>query len=290
MARATRIVQRLQLRAGSESAVRRALPVLEDAFRTATLPDLGARLVFVRRLNLGTLPHGASAQSLSLLLESRFSEAGWGLVHAADAPPDTNHAVWFRDPLQAHELAALHVAAGRPVAAWFWPLAVPALAGATTPGDRLRAIAFSLAVLDEAPAALPAWTTSLVRAGHGEQLIGALRPGDGAALLRAAGASHLPFERARPAPDQSHRAPEVRPTDGPLDDREVFVAVMIGRPTREPAPIGERALKQSGDETLGAAPTPRVDAQALRRARDDRTLDQPPEDRAPAARVTCPTR
>ena len=214
MARATRIVQRLQLRADSESAVRRALPVLEDAFRTATLPDLGARLVFVRRLNLGTLPHGASAQSLSLLLESRFSEAGLGLVHAADAPPDTNHAVWFRDSLQAHELAALHVAAGRPVAAWFWPLAVPALAGATTPGDRLRAIAFSLAALDEAPAALPAWTTSLVRAGHGEQLIGALRPGDGAALLRAAGASHAAV-RTRKA-----SARPIAPcTGGPADGR-----------------------------------------------------------------------
>lgn len=276
MARATRIVQRLHLRAGSESAVRRALPALEDAFRTAMLPDAGARLVFVRRLSLGALPRGASAQSLSLLLASRFTEAGQGLVHAADAPPDTDLAVWFRDSLQAHELAALQVAAGRFLTAWFWPLAVPALAGATTHDDRLRAIAFSLAAQEEAPAALPAWTASLVRAGYRERLLGALRPGDGHGLLRAARASQMPFERARTAPGRAHGAPDVRLTDGTPDDREVFVEVMIDRAsgptTREPVSVVERTARQSRAETLGAAPRPHVDAQAHRARETPRPL------------------
>src|SRR5262245_45359220 len=112
MAQPQRVVQRLRLRAGCESAVRRALPVLEDAFRTASLPDVGARLVFVRRLHLGRLPGGASTQSVSLVVESRLTEAGFRLVHAGDAPAEAQ-GVWFRDSLEAHELAALHVAAGR---------------------------------------------------------------------------------------------------------------------------------------------------------------------------------
>src|SRR5262245_7094481 len=149
MERATRIVERLRLRADSESAVRRALPRLEDAFRIATLPDVGARLVFVRRLDLGRLPAGASTQSLSLLLESRFMEADWRLLHAGDAETDSTETVWFRDSLEAHELAALRVAAGQPVDAWFWPLAVPALVGATSTHNQLRAIAFALAAQNE---------------------------------------------------------------------------------------------------------------------------------------------
>jgi hypothetical protein len=186
----SRTVQRLQLRAGSRAAVRRAVPLIEDALRTASLPDGGARLVFVKRLNLGRLPDGASAQTLSLLLESRFTEADWQVVPVREADRHAR-AVWFRDALEAHQLAALRIADGRPVDAWFWPLAVPALATATSPEDRIRGIAFSLAAREEAAAALPAWVDSLVGAGHRERLIAALRPGDGRALLQAAGVRHV---------------------------------------------------------------------------------------------------
>src|SRR5262245_34489055 len=117
MGQPERLVQSLRLRAGCESAVRRALPVLEDAFRTASLPDVGARLVFVRRLHLGRLPGGASAQSLSLIVESRLANAGFILEHGRDASAEAQ-GVWFRDSLEAHEFAALRVAAGRSVDAW----------------------------------------------------------------------------------------------------------------------------------------------------------------------------
>ena len=40
---------------------------------------------------------------------------------------------------------------------WFWPLAIPAIAAAA--GDeRLRALALAVGSMEEAPAALPAWT------------------------------------------------------------------------------------------------------------------------------------
>ena len=76
MARPARVVEHLRLRGESESAVRHALPALEDAFRTASLPDAGARLICVRRLQLGQLAANASAQSVSLLIEKRFAEDG----------------------------------------------------------------------------------------------------------------------------------------------------------------------------------------------------------------------
>jgi hypothetical protein len=241
MAAATRFVERLHLRADSESAVRRMLPCLEDAFRTATLPDTAARLIFVRRLLLGRLPRGASAQSLSLAIESRFSGGDWRPVHAAAAGAAGAPAVWFRDPLEAHEVAALRTTAGQPIDAWFWPLAIPALAGSSSLADRLRTIAFSLASLEEAPAALPAWTTALVRTGHVDQFLRALQPGDGTALLRAAGIAVPPATANRSIhrrrSSRRHRAApngletnDVRPAPvwrEARDDRHDFIAHML---------------------------------------------------------------
>jgi hypothetical protein len=252
MDRTARSVERLRLRADSESAVRRALPALEDAFQTATLPGAGARLVFVRRLDLGRLPVGASAQSLSLLLESRVTAADWTIVHAGEAEPNAAQAVWFRDVLEAHELAAFGIAAGRPLDAWFWPLAVPALAGATSTSERLRALAFSLAALEEAPAALPAWVTSLVTAGHGERLVAALRPGDGEVLLRAAAQSEhsvgdrrergsarrtvrtnrADADRLRQASPLDRGDPGGNVSEAGHDDRRAFVERLSGQAVR----------------------------------------------------------
>src|SRR6185436_9816375 len=115
MVRASRVVEHLRLRGESESAVRHALPALEDAFHTASLPDAGARLICVRRLRLGQLAANASAQSLSRLIEKRLEEDGSAIVHAIGAGADDAPAVWFRDALEAYEAAALKIAAGQPL-------------------------------------------------------------------------------------------------------------------------------------------------------------------------------
>jgi hypothetical protein len=273
-----RVVERLRLRAESESALRRALPRLEDAFRTATLPDVGARLVFVRRLTLGRLPADASAQTLSVILESRFAGAGWQPVHASDAQADVIQAVWFRDPLEAHAMAALRVAAGVPVDAWFWPLAVPPLARATTSREALRAIAFSVAARDDAPAALPAWVNALVKAGHEERLVAALHPGDGTALLRAAAIPEI----ARPAREDEHSG-SVTVTDATVASRGAVVAsddrrACIDRLTRRTTarPIKGPTLG-SGVEGQGtrSSVVNRVASEAARGAHPTRAIDVP---------------
>lgn len=183
---ATRTVERLRLRAESAASLRRFLPRLEDAFRTAALPDAARRLIVVRRWDLGRLPSDVSPQTLSLMLESRFAAAGWTVAHGAEAGADNAHAVWFRDALDAHDIAARRLVAGLACDAWFWPLALPSISEARTPAEQLRAIAFSVASLPEAPTALPYWVRSMVAAGGSSPLLEALRPGDGNALLWAA--------------------------------------------------------------------------------------------------------
>jgi hypothetical protein len=285
MASSTRIVQRLHLRASSESAVRRALPLLEDAFRTATLPDLGARLVFVRRLPLGQLAANASAQTVSLLIEKRFAEEDWAIVHAVEGGTDDAPAVWFRDALEAHEAAALKIAGGQALDDWFWPLAIPAITAAAS-DERLRALALAVGSMEEAPAALPAWTASLVRAGYRSQLIAALRPGDGHALLRSAGMSAVstpgrsertltpddPFggwdKQVPTALAESQRGSSRGQRKAELDDRVLFVELMTsrasGRPPRWPPAIAPRSKATAGDAPAAIVPAPDAGARARR--------------------------
>ena len=260
----SRVVEHLRLRGGSESAVRHALPALEDAFRTASLPDAGARLICVRRLQLGQLAANASAQSVSLLIEKRFAEDDRTIVHAVAGGADDAQAVWFRDALEAHEAAALKIAAGQPLDDWFWPLAIPAITAAAS-DERLRAIALAVGSMEEAPAALPVWTASLVRAGYRSQLIAALRPGDGRALMRSAGISavsaavrrehaltpdhHARSEQTRTAPAGPQRVSDRGQRNEELDDRVVFVELMTSRASerRATTAIGDRlAVEKDG--------------------------------------------
>ena len=289
MVRRARVVEHLRLRGESESAVRHALPALEDAFRTASLPDAGARLICVRRLQLGQLAANASAQSVSLLIEKRFAEDDWTIVHAVEDGADGAQAVWFRDVFEAHEAAALRIAAGQPLDDWFWPLALPAITAAASE-ERLRAIALAVAATEEAPAALPAWTASLVRAGYRAQLIAALRPGDGRALLRcgrrqrrldtcahehAMSPDDAPRRHVRAGNDsrtaEPRRVSDRGQRNAELDDRVVFVEVMTSRASGRPRTManGDRGAIEGEPpghapaavgrkhRTVGARPRPR---------------------------------
>ena len=265
--------------------MRHALPALEDAFRTASLPDAGARLICVRRLQLGQLAANASAQSVSLLIEKRFAEDDWTIVHAVAGGADGAQAVWFRDALEAHEAAALTIAAGQPLDDWFWPLAIPAITAAASE-ERLRAIALAVGSMEEAPAALPAWTASLVRAGYRSQLIAALRPGDGRALMRSAGFSALPTAvrrehaltpdhhrhgagtgQARTSPAEPQQVSDRGQRNEELDDRVVFVELMTSRaserPQRWPSAIASPSKRTADNAPAAVVPAPDASARAL---------------------------
>lgn len=194
-----RMVRHLRLRAPSETAVRRTARTLEDALRTATLPDSGGRMLFVRRLALGRLAIDTPVTGVALALEGAMTRVGVEWRHGDSAGAAAAGAVWFRDPLEAHVALARRVLAGASPAAWYWPLAVPAWDRGLTRGEGVRAIALSLADRPEAPVALPTWFSVLVDAGHGAALSSALRKEDAGLLAQAAGVRLEPGESGRPA-------------------------------------------------------------------------------------------
>lgn len=175
-----RRVRHLRLKADSREAVGRVLPGLEDALRTATLPDDGGRLLLVRRIALGRIAADAAPASLALALERAVAAARIDCRPAESATAAGAAAVWFRDALHAHVALALRLLEGPPPVEWFWPLAVPAWSPGCSGAAALRVLAASLAALPEGPAALPAWRAALRARGHGPAVAG--EPGTAATV------------------------------------------------------------------------------------------------------------
>ncbi|MFZ4698457.1 MAG: hypothetical protein ACOYMG_00255 [Candidatus Methylumidiphilus sp.] len=184
MATVERTVRHLKLRARDESLVRSVVLRMEDALRTASLPDAGTRLLVVRKLSLGRIPEGISPQSLAILLEQKVASQGIRAVHGVSPGAEDANAVWFRDTLEACTALALRLASGGLAQEWFWPLAVCGWQPAWGRQESLRWLAFSLAAKQEAAVALPSWALNLFNAGKIGTLLQALHPGDGTALLQ----------------------------------------------------------------------------------------------------------
>src|SRR5262245_5586163 len=201
---ASRRVQRLHLRAPDDTLAWRGVRLLEDAVRTATLPDAGARLLVFRRFALGRFRAGIAPQTLALALERRVAALRGVAVHAAASDAAQAGVVWFRDALEAHTLLAQRVVAGAPAAEWFWRLVVPGIERDAATAQRLRLVLQALASRPEAPAALPALARTLARQGHANLLRAALGTAQAATLLApdAAGAS-------------ADAAPVIMPPDAP---------------------------------------------------------------------------
>jgi len=200
---------------------------LEDALRCATLPDAGARVLLVRRLDLGPIAPGASPQSLSLLLEQRVAAVGGTWVHGADPDADRADFVFFRDGLEARCELALRLARAAPSTAWYWPLAVPEFKPEEGVSANLRRIALSIAGLPEAPSALPAWITRLTAAGAAPALARSIGPVEAAVLLRAArlsanasrsGAIRIVPLRQAPLPSTAREVDDAEPLPHQKDD------------------------------------------------------------------------
>jgi hypothetical protein len=190
------------LRADSEASVRRTALKLEDALRCASLPDVGERLLLVRHLDLGRIAAHASSHTVSLLLEARVAAIGGTWVHGAASGAEQADFVFFSDTLEARHELSLRLCGSASCAAWFWPLAVPEFEPAEDARSNVRSIAFAIAALPEAPAALPAWIAGLAASGLAPVLARMIAPADGVMLLRAAhltvhapGTAEVPTDR-----------------------------------------------------------------------------------------------
>lgn len=233
-----RTVRRLQLRAPDEQQAQRAVLLLEDALRTASLHDEGARLILVRKLPLHRIPSDAPPQSVALTLEQAVAQLAIECLHGGKIEATEAAAVWFRDTTEAYTLLALGRLAGRAMDAWYWRLAVPEWTPSGNPAEELRRLGLALAARDDAPASLPRWFTAIADAGFAERLTTAFSPSDLRTLAMAAQLPVMPTRRSRRA----------TPAEGG------------GHPerTRDPAPETPdetaRALLRDAYRILGEAP------------------------------------
>jgi hypothetical protein len=189
---AERTVRQLKVRAPDAALARRARVLLEDALRTASLPGEGAALVLVRRIVLPPFRGSATPQTVALALEERCRTLTIFPLRA-DATEDEIAgaiAVRFRDPFHAHCELCARLLRGEALRAWCWPMAVPGYRAGMALAQALRAAALSLAVRQEAAAALPAWLDEVVEKGGGVPLIDGLSMAD-AELLDSVPASGL---------------------------------------------------------------------------------------------------
>ncbi len=192
-----RRVRQVKLAAASHALVQRGAVLLEDALRTASLPDApGGQVLLIRRLPLGTIHADRSPATLSLVVEQRVREVALLAVHAESRSAAAAQAVYFRDELEPFVLLATRLARGLPLDAWFWRLAVPGLLTGTSRDDALRLALASALRTGPGQAAAVTLVSELHALGALAPLLGALRWQDGPALVRAWW-GHLP---SRPAP------------------------------------------------------------------------------------------
>lgn len=261
----TRIVRHLRLHASDEAVVRHIALRLEDALRTATLPEAGGRLVLVRHLALGRIPREAAPQTLALGLERALAALAPACLPADHADADAAPAVYFRDTLDLHTQLALRLLAGAPADAWYWPLGVPGWQPRQPLPEALRRLAHSLAARPEAPTALPLWVAALHQAGHAGRLAAALTAADVLPLARAGGLAEAEFAPAAepPARRPPSGAPFARQPEGeqralsaaarrPTDARHRLLQALLARAGGRSGQVSPAA--PSGDEQLRRAP------------------------------------
>jgi hypothetical protein len=183
-----RHVDTVRLEAQSHALVRRGALLLEDALRTASLPEAGpSRVLLIRRLPVGVIRAHLPPSSLALTLERVVRQLAVSAVHAGDASAPHQESVFFRDDAEPPVLLAGRLARGEPVTAWFWPLAVQGF-HPTLPRDEALRLALSAALQSSAgPAAAVRLVESLHARSGLDALLGALRQHEGPAVLHAFG-------------------------------------------------------------------------------------------------------
>ncbi|HVG21688.1 MAG TPA: hypothetical protein VNI02_21820, partial [Blastocatellia bacterium] len=102
-----RRVRKMRLGAPSEALVRRGAILLEDALRTASLPEADGRLLIVRSLLLGNIRSSQSPAAIALLVEERLRHLNLTAVYAEDPAADTHPVVYFHNEVDPYIRLAL---------------------------------------------------------------------------------------------------------------------------------------------------------------------------------------
>lgn len=185
-----RHVNTVRLTARSDALVRRGALLLEDALRTASLPEAGpGRVLLFRTLRLGTISSHLPPASLALLIERLVRALAGSVVHAGDPSAPARDALFFRDDAEPPVALAERLACEQSVSAWFWPLAVPGFHPALPRDEALRLTLSAALRTSAGPAAAVRLVEGLHTRGRLNALLGALRWQEGPELVRAFGGS-----------------------------------------------------------------------------------------------------
>jgi hypothetical protein len=183
-----RRVRTLRLRAPDQPRARRGAILVEDALRTATIAGAaGARVLVIRRLDLGAISSAGSPASVALALERQVQRVAAQAVHGESPGAGMAPAVFFRDEVEPLTALARRVALGRPPSEWFWPLVVSGWSRNLSTGETVLVL---LRRVLETPAGVLAagrLYRTLADIGEADTLLAALRPSDAADLFRASG-------------------------------------------------------------------------------------------------------
>lgn len=191
-----RRVGKLRLAASSAAAAQRGRIVLEDALRTASLPQAeGGRVLVVRSLALGKFRAGQSSAGVALAIERRLKQLGAQAVYALDPHAARAPAVYFRDDAECSLALAARLTRGGDVSAWFWPLAAPDWRRSLPRDEALRRLLFAATRAEGGVVAAASMLRELRVRGGVEVMLNALGWADGPRLLRAC--------EWRPPPQQS---------------------------------------------------------------------------------------
>ncbi|HRI13143.1 MAG TPA: hypothetical protein PLX89_09060 [Verrucomicrobiota bacterium] len=255
-----RRVRHLSLRAATSEAATRAAVTIEDALRTASWPaaDSG-RLVLIRRLNLGRIPHGASSASVALHLERRCRDVSVELI--ADAAVDRRMAgaVVFAGRAEALALLAERVARGQSADEWFWPLAVPGWQPTLSGGAAWRVLVDAAMTQLAAPLVTAEVVSAAANAGRLPELAFGL---SGAVVARFCAACHwdAPPEPGEvrttsPVPIAIQNAVyhELLPVNAPPAVKAWLAALLVVR--RRPTLAAVRELPRIAQQFLTRAPS-----------------------------------
>jgi hypothetical protein len=268
-----RRVSTLRLRSRDESLIRRGAILIEDALRTASLPDAdGGRLWVVRKLALGRIRAGDPPSSIALRIEARFRESGAFAVHAESPHAAAADVVYFDDDVEPYTALALRIARGRPPVAWFWPLAARGWTPVLSHDDSMRVLLAGALASSAGPVAALALIRALVRNAEFDSLATALRFQDGPPLLRSFGWTipqpSLPAAAAPPSPPRPPDSPSPAlermaapwfDSWGPTDARSLWLACAfyaIERPAfaaQSSVPAGAGAAADSSLPAKAAA-------------------------------------
>jgi hypothetical protein len=240
-----RRVRHLRLTCRREEHARQARVRLEDALRTASLGD-EARLIVVRRLDLGPMPLWASATEWSRRVERRFQELRSEMVSVEHPLARDAAAVFFGNAAEPWLRLAERATRGQPTNEWFWEKAAPGWTPRLTSAETLR-LAFRALAAQGAPQAL-ALVARLGRAGRARALLEVLSVTDIAPVLPGVADVSVEADADTPRLDLRGRATPPRWLASvlgslPAGDARALLAVAAARAESgsPPLPIGKLA-------------------------------------------------